>query len=251
MPNKLVSCFWSGDAIRSRSVSDVVRSAVLDIPAPSSRLIADWQRETSARIGLEPGDVDVLPLARARARWPDYPRCVQALSDWAHGLGLHDGLAAGDVALMACRGARFHQDGEYYGGKAFCNLFLSEDRALDLLFPATGHRIPIVRGLAVLFDTCQPHAVIARHNSGFDVADFPDEQDRTQIFLSWELPIEQADITRELGIVFDIDPATALQLAEEQVWRNGARASVCPQTGHWHPTECARSMSRSQAPDSW
>lgn len=249
VPDKLVSYFWSGDAIRSRSVSDVVFSALLDAPAPSSRLLADWQRDTSSRLGLEPGDVDVLSLARARARWPQYQRCVQAVSDWTRTLGLPDVLAASEVALMACRGARYHHDGEYYGGAAFCNLFLSEDRELDLLFPVTGHRIPIVRGLAVLFDTCQPHAVIARHSSGFDVADFPDEQDRTQIFLSWELTIEQADITRELGIVLDGEAASALQLDEEQVWLNGARASVCPQSGRWRRTECAQSRSRYQAPD--
>ncbi len=229
----LVSYFWSGDAIRSRSVSDVVLSGALDVPVPPTRLGADWQRETSLRLALEPGNVEVLSLARARARWPDYRHCVQALTNWTHTLGLRDVLAASEVALMACRGARYHHDGEYYGGAAFCNLFLSEDRGLDLLFPATGHRIPLMRGTAVLFDTCQPHAVIARGSSEFDAADFSDGQDRTQIFLSWELPIENADVARALRTTFDTAPSTALQLDEEQVWLNGARSRVCPQSGRW------------------
>ena len=143
MPNFLSSYFWSGDALRSRSVSDVVLSTTLDLPAPPARLIADWERDIAQRLGLEPGDVDQLPLARARMRWPDYKRCVQAVTDWTHTLGLREVLAGCDVALMACRGATYHHDGAHYGAAAFCNLFLSEDKGLDLHFPATGQRIPL------------------------------------------------------------------------------------------------------------
>jgi hypothetical protein len=142
-------------------------------------------------------------------------------------------LASGDVALMACRGAKYHHDGAQYGGAAFCNLFLSEDRGQDLHFPATGLRIPLTRGTAVLFDTGQPHAVIQRRSAGFNVADFPPEKDCTQIFLTWELPIENVNVAQALRIAFDIDPSTALQMEEEQVWLNGARSSVCPDSGRW------------------
>jgi hypothetical protein len=228
----LTSYFWSGDAIRSRSVSDVVLSGTLDVPAPSARLIADWGRETS-RLDLEPGDVEALSLPRARTRWPDYRHCVQAVSDWTRTLGLPDVLAESDVALMACRGAKYHHDGAHYGAAAFCNLFLSEDRGLDLHFPSTGHRIPLTRGTAVIFDTGQPHAVIQRRSSGFHVADFTPDQDCTQLFLTWELPIEDAHVGRTLGVAFDIDPSASLQLNEEQVWLNGARAVVCPDSGRW------------------
>ena len=227
------SYYWSGDAIRSRSVSDVVLSGTVDVPSPPARLMADWKRETSLRLGLEPGDVEALPLARARARWPDYSHCVQAVSDWTRTLGLHEVLASGDVALMACRGAKYHHDGEHYGGAAFCNLFLSEDRGLDLHFPSTGHRIPLTRGTAVIFDTGQPHAVIERRSGGFNMADFPPDQDCTQIFLTWELPIENVNVGQALRIAFDIDPSTSLLLDDEQVWLNGARASVCPDSGRW------------------
>lgn len=225
--------FWSGDALRSRSVGRIVRSSVVHIPAPPARLEADWHRETTLRLGLEPGDVEAMPLARARTRWPDYKQCVQAMADWLATQGLPGVLATADVALMACRGAHHHHDGEQYGGMAFCNLFLSEDRGLDVHFPATGHRIPLVRGTVVLFDTCQPHAVIDRNGSGFHAADFPADLDRTQLFLTWELPIENPAVSGALQVTFDTDPSTALQLRQEQVWVNSARAIVCPASGRW------------------
>ena len=227
------SYYWSGDAIRSRSVSDLVLSGRVDVPAPPARLVADWEREISKRLSLEPGDVEALPLPRARARWPDYRHCVQTALDWTRTLGLHDVLSSSDIALMACRGAKYHHDGAQYGGAAFCNLFLSEDRGLDLHFAATGCRIPLARGTVVIFDTGQPHAVIERASSGFKVADFAADRDCTQVFLTWELPIENVQVSQALRITFDIDPATALLLEDEQVWLNGAPVSVCPESGRW------------------
>ncbi|OOG44031.1 hypothetical protein [Polaromonas sp. A23] len=231
--DRLTSYFRSGDAMRSRSVSDVVLSSTVDVPAPPARLVADWEREISLHLELEPGDVEALPLVRARARWPDYRHCVQAISDWTHTLGLHDELASAEVALMACRGARYHHDGAQYGGAAFCNLFLGEDRGLDLHFSATDLRIPLRRGTVVVFDTGQPHAVIERRGAGFDAADFPAGRDCSLAFLTWELPIENAAVCQALGISFDTDPSTALLLEDEQVWLNGAPASVCPVSGRW------------------
>lgn len=219
--------------MRSRSVSNVVLSGSVDVPAPSARLLADWERDISLHLGLEPGDVEPLPLARARMRWPDYSQCVQAAADWTRSLGLQEVLAASDVALMACRGARYHHDGAQYGSAAFCNLFMSEDKGLDLHFPATGHRIPLTRGTVVIFDTGQPHAVIARHGSGFNPGDFPPELDCTQMFLTWELSIETVNVAHALQIAFDIDRTTSLLLDEEQVWLNGAPANVCPDSGRW------------------
>jgi hypothetical protein len=233
----LTSYFWSGDAIRSRCVSDIVLMGTVDVPVPPARLLADWEREISSRMVLEPGDVEVMPLARARARWPDYKRCVQAVSDWTCALGLPDVLAPSDVALMACRGAKYHHDGAQYGGAAFCNLFMSEDRGLDLHFPSMGHRIPLTRGTVVIFDTGQPHGVIQRESSGFNVADFGPDQDCTQIFLTWELPIENAHVGDALKVTFDIDPLTSRQVNEEQVWVNGARAIVRPDSGQWCPVD--------------
>ncbi len=139
---RLTSYYWSGDVIRSRCISDIVLTGTVDVPMPSARLLADWERETSSRMMLEPGDVEAMPLARAIMRWPDYKRCVQAMSDWTRTLGLPEVLASSDVALMACRGAKYHHDGAQYGGAAFCNLFMSEDKGLDLHFPSMNYRIP-------------------------------------------------------------------------------------------------------------
>lgn len=229
----LTSWFWSGDAIRGRRVSDVVLSGTLDVPEPPARLLADWQRETSSRMILEPGDVEVMPFARTRVRWPDYARCVQTMSDWTCASGLPEMLASSDVALMACRGARYHHDAAQYGGAAFCNLFLSEDKGLDLHFPSLNRRIPLTRGTAVIFDTGQPHGVIRRGSSGFNAADFTPDQDCVQIFLTWELPIEDPHVGHALKVAFDIAPSTSLQPDAEQVLLNGEQVTVCPDSGRW------------------
>jgi hypothetical protein len=229
----LISYFSSGDAIRSRRVSDVVLSGVVDIPIPPQRVLMDWERETSSRMNLEPGDVEAMPFARTRVRWPDYPRCVQAMSDWTHSLGLPDVLASSDVALMACRGARYHHDAGQYGGAAFCNLFLTEDQGFDVHFAATGQRIPLTRGTAIIFDTGQPHGVIRRDSSGFNASDFTLDQDCVQIFLTWELPIEDARVARALQIDFDVGAVPASHPDTEQVLLNGEPVVVCENSGRW------------------
>ncbi|CAM2155256.1 protein of unknown function [Pararobbsia alpina] len=234
MTDILTSYFWSGDAIRSRRVSDVVLTATVEVPAPSARVLADWERETSTQLVLEPGDVETMPLARTRARWPDFLRCVQAMTAWTSALGLPDVLASSDIALMACRGARYHHDGGQYGSAAFCNLFLSEDKGLDLHFASTGLRIPLTRGTAVIFDTCQPHGVIRRDSTGFNADDFASNHDDIQIFLTWELPIEDVGVTRALKVDFDVSPSTSQQPDDEQVWMNGAPVAVYPESGRWY-----------------
>lgn len=240
MPDLLVASFSAGDTLRSRTVSDILLTGLLELPTPPARLIADWQRET-LRLGLEAGDVEPLSLARSRTRWPGYQLYLQAMSDWMDSLGLSGLLEHSELALMACRGARYHHDAAQYGSAAFCNLLLSDDRGQDLHFPATGQRIPLQRGRVVIFDTAQPHAVIGRHKANFDPDDFPAGADCSQVFLSWELPIEQAELARALGIDFDIDPATAARLDQEQVWLDGTPASLCPDSGRWSRTLAQKS----------
>lgn len=233
MTSAPTSFFYSGDALRSRSVGGTVLHGTIDAPVPPPRLVADWNREIRTRLQLEPGDVEQMPLARTQVRWPDYDACLAAMQAWTRGLGLQDVLADSDIALMACRGARYHHDGEQYGSAAFCNLFLSDDKRLDVHFPGTGQRIPLRRGVAMVFDTCQPHAVIRRHASGFQASDFPDDEDLSQLFLTWELPVEDARVAQALGIRFDVNAAAAQGLDEEQVWVDGARAAVQPASGRW------------------
>ena len=232
-PKGATAFYRDGQALRSRSVSAAVLSGLVDVPPPEPRLLADWQREITQNLALEPGDVESLPLARARMRWPDYGLCVQAAADWTRTLGLHDLLASSEVALMACLGARYHHDGAQYGGAAFCNLFLGEDRAQDLHFPLSGQRIPLRRGTVVVFDTGQPHGVIARHASGFAGSDFAPSADCSQVFLTWELPLAHPALTQALCIRLDTAQRTAAQLEDEQVWHQGAPGKVCPNTGRW------------------
>ena len=188
---------------------------------------------------LASGDVEALSVVRARSRWPEYKNCVKSMSEWTSGIGLPRVLDAAEAALMACRGARYHHDVCQYGSAAFCNLFLSEDKELDLHFPMTGQRIALKRGTAVIFDTGQPHAVIRRGSNGFDQADFQPEQDCTLLFLSWELPIEQVDVARMFGINFDVDcnintdSAAFQEPRPPQLFVNGKPGSVCQASGHW------------------
>jgi len=100
-------------------------------------------------------------------------------------------------------------------------------------FPAAGLRMPLRRGTVVVFDTGQPHAAIPRHSSGFDPAGFTAGQSDTQLFLTWELPIEDAHVARALQVRLDTDPTTAAQLSEGQLWRNGAPAMLCAESGRW------------------
>lgn len=225
--------FWSGEALRSRSVAEVVLTGRADIPALPPRLLADWQREMASNVVLAPGDVEPLPLARARTRWPQYRACVQAAIDWTGSVGLTDVLAASDIALMACRGARYHHDADQYGASAFCNLFLSEDKQQDVLFAGTGQRIALVRGTLLVFDTAVPHAVVRRGRDKFEPGDFADGQDAALQFLTWEMPIADVHVAKALGIRFDVDPATAGRLDEEQVRLAGTRVRPCPDTGIW------------------
>lgn len=228
----LVSYFRSGDAMRSRSVSPLVLAGRVDVPEPPPRLVADWEREISQQLSLEAGDVEPLPLARARVRWPDYRQCVSAASGWTQQLGLRHVLADSEIALMACRGARFHHDGAQYGGAAFCNLFLSEDKGLDVWFPFSGQRIALSLGTILIFDTGQPHAVIERGSDRFDAVAFGPERDCSQVFLTWELPIEDADVARLLGIEFDVE---ACECDDEQVRIGGAPLEVDAETGQRSP----------------
>ena len=229
----LRSFFWSGEALRSRNVSAVVLSGRVAVPALPARLVADCEGEIAGQLDLAPGEVEALALTRARARWPAYRQCLQMLSDWLHARGLPTVLAASDPALMACRSVRYHHDGTLYGGAAFCNLFLSEDCGLDLHFPGVNCRVPLSRGTVVIFDTGQAHALVERSSGKLYRADGRPTPAQTQLFLSWELPIEHTEVQRALQLAFDVDPLTASRLDQAQLWLKGAPARVCPESGRW------------------
>jgi hypothetical protein len=216
-----------------RSVSGVVLSGVLQLPPLPARLLADWQRETSQHLNLQPGDVEELPLARARARWPQFAQCVGAASDWARWIGLQDALADSPLALMACRGARYHHDAATYSSAAFCNLFVGEDQGQEVHFPFTGHRIPLVHGTVLLFDTGQPHAVRKHGRTGFDPGDFAAARDCTQMFLTWELTLGDPAVARVLSIRSGDASSTGLQWSGTQLLCDGEAGTVCPHSGRW------------------
>lgn len=200
-----VLCYRDDDGMRSRNVSPVVLTGQLDVPAPPARLVAEWKRETLTAIGSTPGGVEQLSLPRARMRWPQLKSCVAAATRWLQSCGIEDVLSESEIALMTCRGAAYHNDAAQYGAKAFFNLFLSEDLGLDLHFPAIGLRMPLTRGTVVVFDTAQAHGVIRRGSTHFDAADFAPDSDSTQIFLTWELPLDHPHVAQAMGVA--ISPA--------------------------------------------
>lgn len=84
MPTQPVSIYLSGDSLRSRSVSNIVLTGTIDIPAPPPRLVADWAREIAfSRPGMLPGDVEQLPLPRAHAL--ARPQTLHSGRDWLDG----------------------------------------------------------------------------------------------------------------------------------------------------------------------
>ena len=192
--------YGEGGAARSRSVGGTVLSGVVDIPAPPERLVADWERDIRHLLDMQAGDVEQLSLARTRMRWPQMPQVIAAVQAWLSTWGLQDALTDAEIALMACRGAPTHHDAEQYGGAAFCNVFVSEDKGQDVLFPGTGQRIALQRGTVLVFDTAQPHTVVRRGSSEFDAGDFGADTDCSQVFLTWELPIENLALARALGV---------------------------------------------------
>lgn len=225
--------FLCEGVVQQRSVSDLLLHDTLVIPVPPQRLLADWAREVDA-LGLTPGEIEPLSLARTIMRWSDYPHCRAAVLAWLVAQGLPDLLDPDELALMACLGTPYHHDAELYGDRIFCNLFLTEDKGMDLHFPALGQRIPLQRGTVVIFDTAQPHAVIPRASERFDVADFVRGQDCMQVFLTWELPVENPPLQRALQI--DSSASTSPHCG---VRVGGVPMVVCPGTGHWLPAEAA------------
>lgn len=232
MPIDELSAHFSCDGVLyRRNVSGHLCEAVLDIPLPPPAVVADWQRDITQQLRLEAGDIDTLPLGRTRLRWPEHRQCFNVLRHWMENLGLPDLLGSCEVALMASRGTRYHHDGMNYGSKIFCNLFLSDDTGVDFDLPLSG-RLALKRGTVVIFDPCQPHALIRRGAAGFEETDFLPAQIPPQVFLTWELPAQHGAIQRLMNITIHPCP-DALQTLGDEVRRNQERVCLCPKTGAW------------------
>lgn len=221
--------FANETAVLHRPVSLECHSAHLSIPAPPRALVADWRREILGQLGLEPGDIDVMPLARTRRRWAQMPMAIDAVGKWLLALDMPDVLQHVEPALMGCRGTPYHHDGERYGDKVFCNLFLGPDADVDLHMPAAGVRLPVHDGTVVLFDPSQPHALVRRSSAGFATSDFADGAHQSQVFLTWELPLANAVVARSLGLPgvgVPADPARATG-----IWCGDQPLCLCAATG--------------------
>lgn len=89
--------------------------------------------------------------------------------------------------LMSMRGAQPHTDipRARWVDKLFWALSL-QDTDTDVLFGNLGHRIALQAGTLLVFDPCQPHAVIAREHAGFKKSHFP--KSRVQLCAGGDFP---------------------------------------------------------------
>lgn len=233
----LVAHYQQGEDLWRRNVSPVVLSGQIEVPELPRHLLATWGREWAEQPGVESGDVEQLVLARARRAWPGYRASVNAVSNWLDSLGLpavlEQATIDGDLALMACQGARYHHDAGQYGGKAFCNLFLTDTPDCEVHFPAIGHRIALKRGTVMVFDTCQPHGVVRKGQAGFDAADFVGAINCMAVFLTWELPIDNTAVRRVFQVDSEADNRLETKALGGCVTRNDKSLEVCPGTGQW------------------
>jgi hypothetical protein len=92
-----------------------------------------------------------------------------------------------NAILMSMRGAQPHTDipTARWMDKLFWALSL-QDTDTDVLFGNLCHRIPLMAGTLLVFDPCQPHAVIAREHSSFKKSHFP--KGRVQLCAGGDFP---------------------------------------------------------------
>lgn len=122
--------------------------------------------------------------------------------------------------LMSMRGAQPHVDIPHkrWMDKLFWALSL-HDTDTDVLFGNLGYRVALMAGTLLIFDPCQPHAVIAREHGGFKKSHF--SKDRVQYCAGGDFsPVDWA----ALGVRHNLSPS------EYAARRNVANALVHQET---------------------
>ena len=106
--------------------------------------------------------------------------------------------------LMSTRGAQPHHDADVTpeGNKLFWSLSL-QDTDTDVVFANIGQRLPQSQGTLVVFDPCQPHAVMAREQKYFMKSHF--KKSRSQFFAGGEFV---TDAWSEHGVEINLSEQT-------------------------------------------
>jgi hypothetical protein len=151
---------------------------------------------------FDPGDV-------LSTKVPPSEDLAAILANGAVEFGIEDVPSHFGARLLACLGSWFHHDTaqDEYRRAAFSVLWLEDESPWDLLFPLTGHRVPLTKGTHVLFDSCNIHGVVKRGTDRFVEADFYSAG--FQMFFSTEHQYASPILRKVMGV--DYLPAASLQ----------------------------------------
>lgn len=128
---------------------------------------------------------------------------------------------------LACTGASYHHDAESYTDEIFCVLWLSDDVEWDVYFPCLEKRIPLTYGTIFVFDSAQPHGVVARGETVFDEDTF---EYATGVFASQDLVLGHKARQR-MGIK---SCSRKGKTGMHVINSNAFREELSPSTGAWH-----------------
>ena len=151
---------------RYRTVSSVVISGKVTIPSLTQTELDNWSHQMASIGVFDKGDVAVL------GDYNETPLITPGLQDsidsWLLKQGITRETCTKGALPLACVGASFHHDGDSCPSQVFCIIWLAADTPWDLVFPFQNVRIPLEYGTIVLFDSAQPHGVVAAGATVFE-----------------------------------------------------------------------------------
>lgn len=177
-----------------RNISPLVEVSHLPMPAITESQHSTWVDQLlSCNPLANPGDAYLSNV-------PPPPEFDAVLSAWAGRAGLADVPKHSPSRLLACDGSWFHHDADpvEYPESAFSILWLEDESQWDLIFPLIGMRIPLSKGMHVLFDSANIHGVVLRGTDTFNEEDFYDQG--FQMFFSTAHQYSAAALRAKMGV---------------------------------------------------
>lgn len=217
----------------SRTIATRVLTGRLALPKLDEKRLDIWSMAMSDLGIVQPGEVSALDRS--------YPlidgRTMAAAFAWIRGQGIDAPDGEFLPTPLTCLGASFHHDADNYPDQVFAVVWLTEDAGWDLYFPATGDRVALELGTAVLFDSALVHGVVARGSTTFEEEAFGFDQSMGS-FLSLDFQVEHPGVAKALGIeifgseedsVTEKTPPEDVLMAFDDHWRDNVDA----RTGKW------------------
>lgn len=214
---------------KSRTISSKIIQGHITLPPMSAEEADEWSKQIAPLGFVGKGEVANLgPNTRLVT-----PEGQKAVKQWLAGQGIVHTVSKNPASPLVCTGAQFHHDAEAYPTEVFCVVWLSDDTPWDLYFPYLDIRIPLKYGTTVLFDSAQPHGVVAHGETGFYEDDI---EFGTGVFISQDL-----FVSPEVRKVMDIALCSRkgkrgfIQLNNE-----GYREELDPNTAAWSIVDTRR-----------